>query len=110
MTAQIPVKKERLYAAIVLGWLIYLSTPAVAQRQREHKGTRGTYCAGPVIREKSANSALQCAGECSSDATCVAYTQRNSKCLLHEDFCSTSDLQPEPGSLYAGEYICDSCM
>ena len=86
-------------------WLLYLSAPAVAQRQRELKGTRGTYCAGPVIREKTAKSILQCAGECSSDATCVAYSHHNSKCLLHADFCSLSDLLLEPGSLYAGEYI-----
>ena len=108
MPVQRPVKKEKLYAAIVFSWLVYLSTPAVAQRQRELKGIRGTYCAGPVIREKAAKSALQCAGACSGDATCVAYSQRNSKCLLHADFSTSLDILPEAGSLYAGEYICDS--
>ena len=77
----------------------------MAQRQRRLRGTRGAYCAGPVMREKPANSALQCAGECSSDANCVAYSQRNSKCLLHADFCSSQYLLPEPGSLYVGEYL-----
>ena len=96
MPVQISIKKEKLYAATVFGCLVYLSTPAMAQRQRELKGTWGRYCAGSVIREKTANSALQCAGECSSDTMCVAYSQR--KCLLHADFCTSADLLPEPGS------------
>ena len=107
MPVQSLIKKEKLYAAVIFGWLVYQSTPAVAQRQRELKGTRGTYCVGPVIREKTAKSILQCTGKCSSDATCVTYIPCNSKCLLHAGFCSSSDLLPEPGSLYADEYICD---
>ena len=110
MPVQIPIKKEKLYAAIVFGCLVYLSTPAMAQRQRELKGTRGRYCAGAVIREKTATSALLCAADCSSDTMCVAYSQPNSKCLLHADFCTSADLQHEPGSLYVGEYICDFRM
>ena len=98
MSIQSPIKKGKLYVAIVLGWLVYLSISAVAQRQRQLRGTRGTYCDGQVIREKSANSALQCAGACSNDAKCVAYCQRNSKCLLHADsaahqtYCQKQDL------------------
>ena len=75
----------------------------VPSRTRTMAGKRGVYCASPILRETSARSALQCAGECTCDPKCEAYSQRNSQCILHADFCSSADLQAEPGSLYVGE-------
>ena len=66
-------------------------------------GTGGVYCAGPILRQTAARSALRCARDCTNEAQCVAYSHRsNSQCLLHADFCGSADLVAEARSLYTG--------
>ena len=95
----------RRLTLISLVWLICLTELTLGDRKRVIKGTGGVYCAGPVLKQTEAPSATQCATECSSDAQCVAYSQRaGSQCLLHVDFCASTDLSAEPGSFYAGKW------
>ena len=66
-------------------------------------GTEGVYCAGSILKQTAGYSALVCAGECLTDVKCVAYSQRpDSQCLLHVDFCNSTDLMEDQGSLYSG--------
>ena len=91
-------------ASVIAMWVVGLSV-AFAEKlaQSYFLIVKDAVCDASTLRETTARSKLLCAGECRSDAKCVAYSRRGSQCVLHHKPCSWSDLLPEAGAHYVGK-------
>ena len=94
-------------ATVIAMWAVCLSLAFGNKLPQSYfQIVKDTFCNVQTLRENTADSELLCAMQCGSDAQCVAYSRRGSQCVLHDEFCSSTDLLSENGAYYARE----SCL
>ena len=87
-------------------WILSMTVTFVMSLQRSlfMHNSNGKYCVDTVFSQSKSRSALYCSVMCVSSSLCLAYSQRGSLCLLHDDVCN-SHLLAELGAVYGGELI-----
>ena len=76
----------------------------VLGKKRRYGVMNDVFCDDASLRQIAVlDSGLQCTRECHNDLNCVAFSQQNSHCILHSDFCGIGNFKAQPGALYTGK-------
>ena len=93
---------KRLFVIFLISLIILDVTSA---NKKRYGMIDGVFCAAQSLRQTAVfDSGLQCTRECHNDAKCVAFSQQNSTCILHNSFCSMENLRVQLEAMYVGKF------